>query len=168
MAYDKTLKVTEIFPTASFDNSSAGAEFYKIPLTDLAGGGLELAEANADDGRKFSLAVLKAVSLKQTEILNDYSASQANSNYAEGASYEIGDKVIFNNIEFEAISAVTNAPAVLTPADWQENNVKQPVDNFTVSQGNPSIVSNTNGAELNQSFTTSIRYTNTFDIKNES
>ena len=168
MAYDKSLKVTEIFPNAEFDTSTTNDEFYKIPLADLAGGGLELGEANADDGRKFALAVMRAVALKQVEISNDYSQSQANAAYAEGANYSIGDKVIYNNAEFEATSTVTNAPATLNTSDWQENTVKQPVDNFSVSQSTPTLVSNTNGAELNQNITTSIRYTNTFDIKNES
>lgn len=168
MAYDKTLKVTEIFPGAEFDTTTGGSEFYKIPLADLAGGGLELAEANADDGRKFALAVIKAVAAKQIEIANDYSQSQANPAYTEGANYSVGEKVIYNNAEFQATNAVTNAPATLNTSDWQENTVKQPVENFSVSQGNPTLVSNTNGAELNQNITTSIRYTNTFDIKNES
>jgi hypothetical protein len=168
MAYDKSLKVTEIFPTAEFDTTATGSEFYKIPLADLAGGGLELGEANADDGRKFALAVLRAVAQKQIEYANDYSQSQANPAYTEGANYSIGDKVIYNQAEFEATSAVTNAPAVLVTGDWQENTVKQPVDNFTITQSNPSLVSGTNGQELNQNITTSIRYTNTFDIKNES
>lgn len=168
MAYDKTLKVTEYFPNAAFDITTPGSEFYKIPLSDLVVGGLELAEANSDDGRKFALAVMRAVAQNQIEIANDYAASQANPAYTEGANYAIGDKVINNGAEFEATSTVTNAPAVLASADWQENTVKQPVDNFTISQGSPSLQSGSSGTEMNQTLSATVKYTNTFDIKNES
>ena len=163
MAYIKSLLLTDVFPNGDFNTST---NTFEIPLSDLTGAGLDLTEATAEDARKFILAMVQKVRATQQSIIADYNASIALAVYTEGADYAIGDKVQSSGVEYEATSNVTNAPAILSSSDWVENNIKQPVENFTATQG--AIRWASDGYTGTQSTGLNVVYSNTYDIANES
>lgn len=162
MAYEKSLLLTDVFPNADFNT---GSQTFEIPLSDLTSEGLDLTEATAEDARKFVLAVVRACQTAQGTITSDYTTSQANPAYTAGADYDAGDKVIYQGAEYIADNAITSAPATLNTADWTEQTIKQPVENFLASSA--TIRWATDGLTGTQNYTIGVTYSNSYDVANE-
>lgn len=162
MAYNKRLLLTDVFPNADYN---AGTSTLEIPLSDLTAGGLDSAEASAEDLRKVLMALMAVTRDVQATILANYTTSIGRADYIEGADYAVGDKIYYNNLEYEAVNAITSAPAIFNATDWQENDLLQPCDNFLATSG--SAFFNTAGNEGTQRFQLDVTYSNEFDIKDE-
>ncbi len=178
MATTKNITITDLFPSATVDATS-GSESITIPLADLSSattGGLSAAElttanSNNGDGRKVGFALIRTMGKALADIKSTFDAiDNAVKAWATGTDFLVNDYVKDSNKIFKCITNHTaGSTFALDAAYWQEQNLTQEPDNFTITENAARYASGSFGTStITQIFSVGVTYEGTNDIKNES